>query len=289
MDQDRLKEGVLCSLKMGRWNASTKLNPDEFGDKVPREIMKASQDLIHDRSILNDLAHLRRRAKYALLMNSMPFPVDNVFFVPKHKITELDDLFNEIRAEYDSKTEELVSRYSALKREFRKRYPAYYKSQKYPSKQGLRSKFYFYWNFFQFDIPDKDSGVLPPSLYKKEAEKFRNMVSQMEEMTINMIGNLLYKRVKTLETQCESGSINAATVQSVENFITKWEDLWEGHVDQIKFKNIINSLRREMKKTSTEVLKDNEQVRIKLGSKLGKIIDRIQNVPNLELKRRLDI
>ena len=63
-----------------------------------------------------------------------------------------------------------------------------------------------------------------------------------------------------------------------------------GHIDQTKMKSIVKSLKHQMKKSgSADVLKENAGIRNELGKRLGKIISRLDNVPNLSLKRRLDI
>lgn len=291
MNIEALQEGVLCSLKMGRWNASVKIDPSRISEKAPREILRTMQDMISDRTILKALTRVRNQAKYVLTSNTLPFPIDNIWFVPKHKIEYLDTEFKTYQREYRTLTRELVSKYARLKKEFKEKYPEYYAGieSKYPTPAQLKSKFYFSWNFFHFTIPDAESDILPPSVYKREQRKFKNMVKEMEEMSLNLIGNMLFERVKKLEAQCEGDSINAATVHSVENFLEKWNDIWSGHVDQSKMRSIVKSLRHQMKKVTSDRLKNNEELRGNLGRRLGKIVGRIENVPNLTLKRRLDI
>jgi hypothetical protein len=296
MKVDQLREGVLVSLKMGRWNASVKIDPEKLpkhlADEIPKQIWRTMQDMVKDKSILTEMTSIRNRAKYVLQCNALMFPIDNVWFVPKDRIQYLDDHFTKYQKRYHELTDELCKKYKKLKSEFKEEYPVFFKiiENKYPSIDQLKGKFYFTWNFFQFTIPDEDLDILPPSVYEREKEKFKNMVKEMEQMTVNMVGQMLFDRVKKLEEQCDSGSINKATVNGVENFLSKWEDLWSGHVDESKMKSIVKSLKHQMKKNgNADVLKENDAVRAELGKRLGKIIGRLDNVPNLQLKRRLDI
>jgi hypothetical protein len=289
MRVEQLEEGVLCSLKMGRWAASVRMPKSKLGKSVPKEIVRAMQDLISDRTLLKDLATIRRSAKGLLLRSSIPFPVNGVFFVPKDQINNLDESFTSFMAEKEIRLEKLISNYKRLKKQFKKKYPDYYSEKYYPTEARLRRKFYFSWQFFQFTLPDEGAKVLSPAIYKKEQEKFQQMVGLMEEMTISLVGNMLHRRLDKLAKQCDSGKINAGTVHSVDRFLSRWDDLWRGHVDDKKMRMIMNQLKRQMKEASAERLKNNDEFRGEVGDKIGSLMSKLQKLPNFELKRKLDI
>jgi hypothetical protein len=289
MTPDQLQEGVLCQLKMGRWDASVRLSKDKLGRNVPKDIVRAMQDLIEDRTLLKDLATVRRSAKGLLKRNSLPFPIDSVFWVKKDNINLLDEKFTGFKQMNDDRLENLCDKYGTMKKSFKKKYPDYYNPKNYPTTDQLRKKFYFYHNFFQINIPDKSTKILSPAVYKRETEKLQGMVQKMEEMTVDMVGNLLFKRVEKLAGQCDSGKVNGGTVSSIERFLERWNTLWHDHVDEKKLKMIMARLKKEMKNTSTERLKNNEDFRSKMGSTLEGIMDKIQQIPDFELKRKLDV
>lgn len=289
MTPDQLQEGVLCQLKMGRWDASIRLGKDKLGDGIPKEIVRAMQDQIEDRTLLDDLANVRRSAKGLLKRNSLPFPIDSVFWVAKEKIPFLDKEFTKFKEMNDERLEKLCNAYGTMKKSFRKKYPDFYVAHKYPTKDRLRKKFYFYHRFFQISVPDKSTKILSPAIYRRETTKLKDMVREMEEMTVNMVGNLLFKRVEKLSSQCDSGKINGGTVASIERFLERWDDLWHGHVDDKQLKMIMARLKKEMKGTSTERLKNNEDFRLKMGTTLETVMDKIQEIPDFELKRKLDV
>ncbi len=289
MTPDQLQEGVLCQLKMGRWDASVRMPKEKLGRSVPKEIVRAMQDLVDDRTPLKELSTIRRTSKGWLQRNSLPFPVDGVFWLPKEKIPEADAFFSDMQSKYFAGRTKLKKNVKKMERDFKKKYPDFYNPKNYPSPQRLESKFYYYWNFFHFTVPDKESEILSPKLYKKEQEKFRKMVSQMEEMTINLVGNMLFKRINKLAEQCDSGKINAGTFNSIERFIGRWDDLWRDHVDNKKMRLIMARLRKEMRSATSERLKNNDDFRSKMGEQLESIVERLKVVPNFQLKRRLDV
>jgi len=289
MKVEQLQEGALCQLKIGRWDARVKMPTEKLGKNIPKEIVRAVQDLIEDRTLLDDLATIKRTAKGFLWRNSLPFPVDGVFWLPKNRIVKIDERFQELQTEHFKRVDTLVDNYGRLISDFKSKYPDYYRKDKYPTSNGLRNKYYFYWNFFHFEIPSKKSKILSPAMYKRETEKLKDMVNKMEEMTINIIGNTLIDRLNSLAKQCESGKVNAHTVNSFDNFVKKWDDLWKDHVDEKKMKSIMIMLKRHAKKMTTDRLKDNETFRNEIQKYAEKTVGKIKNIPNFELKRSLDI
>jgi len=289
MKTEQLNEGVLCQLRVGRWGASIRMSKDKFGDDIPTEIVRGMQDLVDDRTILQDLLTLKREAKRELVNSSIAFPVDNVFWVPKHKIEHLDERLREIKEQYIAGTEDLIANMDKLKKQFRRKYKAYYDPENYPDEHQIRAKYYFKWSFFQFQLPDKKAGILTASMYKREQEKFKKMAQEMEEMAINVIGNTLLARINRLREQCEGDKINAGTLNSLDKFLWKWDDLWSGTIDNKKMKGIMRTLRIQMKKTSAEGLRNSEDFRTQVADKMTKVADQLKAIPDFKIKRKLDI
>lgn len=290
MTPERLqKDGALCQLKMGRWGASVRIPKNKLPKDLPKEIVRASNDILEDRTLLKDLATIRRMAKGFLMRYSLPFPVDGVFWVDKKHIPEIDEKFQEYQKEYFARRDILKSRLDAEKKKFKKKYPEWYNEKYYPSKERLDKKYYFHWNFFQMNVPDKDAGILSAAMIKKEQEKLRGMVKEMEEMTINLVGNMLHRRIDKLAGQCESGKINAATFDSIERFLQRWDEIWRDGVDEKKMRMIMVQLKKHMKTASADKLKDNEDFRESMGKKLEGLVEKLEAIPDFQLKRKLDI
>lgn len=289
MNENQLQEGVFCQLKMGRWDAKTQIPTSKLGKNIPAEIITTRQDIIDDRMLLKELTTIRRVAKGLLKRNSLPFPIDGIFWVPKDKISFLNDKFTAYKTEYEFGINKLCENINKMEREFKNKYPNYYDKNNYPSQSRLRKKFYFHWNFMHFAAPSKKLKTLSPTLYKQEQTKFSKMIIEMEEMTVNLIGNSLLARIDRLSSQCENGKINNGTVKSIDKFLKHWSDLWEDHIDEKKLKNIMAILKKQMESVSSERLKNNEDFRNKFNKKLEIIADKIKVIPDFKLKRKLDI
>ena len=283
-----LSEGVLCSFQLGYWGASAKLDPKKLGKEVPKKIVRAMQDLLDDKLLIHDIYTVLRQAKYLVVNNSLPFPIDTVTFIPKHKVVEINDGLLALQKELDDRVQRLVDKYDTLRRRFKKKYPQYYQKEKYPSKKQLRNRYYMRWSFFDIGVPDREATQLDPKQYKRETDKVRAMVKEMEEMTVTLVGNEVLKRIDKLQKQCETGEgLHGKTVSSINRLIEKWDDLWKGHVDDKKMKMIIMRLRKEMKKVSIDRLKNNDQFREEVGTKLGAMMKKLESLPDVELKRKI--
>lgn len=289
MKAEQLQEGVLCQLKIGRWGARAKLDESQLGDEIPSEIVRGIQDLVEDKTLIKNLAAIKRQAKNMLKESSMAFPVDNVYWIPKHKIEALDETFRELQTDYANGAEVLAENIGKLKSDFRKKYPKFYSAEKYPSKDQIRAKYYFGWRFFQFQLPDKKAGILTADMYKREQEKFQRMAAEMNEMAVNVIGNTLLARIDKLREQCENDSINAGTIKRLEKFMDKWNDLWKDNIDHTKMQSIMKSLRVQMKRTSADRLRNNDDFREKAAKKMETIAKQIKAIPDFKLKRKLDV
>ena len=286
----RLNEGTLCSIQTGFWGASAKYDKNKLGKDVPKDIVRAMQDLIDDKVLMDDIRNIQWQAKYLVKNNSLPFPIDAVFFLPKNKIVYINERLEELMAEFDERLDKFVRNYDKLIKRFAKNHPKEYRPEKYPSKKAIRNKFYIRWTFFSIDSPESTAGILDPNDYKRAVSKFQGMVDEMEEMALNVIGNDLFERLGKLQSQCASGEgLHGKTVGSINRFLDKWKDLWRGNVDDRKMKIIISRLKNEMKSVEIGRLKDNEHFREEFAGKLSGIMKKIESMPNVTLKRKLDI
>ncbi len=288
MNEDRIKEGVLCQLKIGRWSAITTLPKNTLGKTVPKEIIRITQDLVPDRTVLTRIGTIRREAKVFLQSLAMPFPIRGVYWVYKDEIEMVNDFFKRKELDYKKRVNTLCEQLPNMKKEFKTCYPDFYNEKYYPSNKELRRKFYFVWNFFSFNIPDKASGILLPEIYKKEKEKFYKMMQEMEEITINIIANSLIARVKSLSVQCKNKKIKSSSILGINRILKRWEDNWKDNIDEKQIKKIMKQVKADMKKISPEKLNGDVHFQSTIKTKMDKIVQQIKLIPNVKLKRKID-
>lgn len=288
MKLDRLNDGVLCNLQIGFWGARSKLDKEMLGDNIPKEIVRAVHDLVDDKSAIDDIRTVQRQIKYIVKTNAIAFPIDSVWFLPKHKIQEVSEQIDERIIQINELTDVLASKFKGMERKFAKKYPQFYDHKKYP--RDIKKRFYADYTFFHIGLPESIATELDPKEYNRKIEKFRGMVETMESDMVNLIANKLVNRLDLLASQCSGETTpHGKTISSINRFLAKWNDLWKGHVDEAKLTRIMNMLKKQMKKVDSDRLKGNEDFRNEVGRKVENIISKIEKIPNVELKRKIDI
>lgn len=282
------REGVLVHLKIGRWGARAKMKDEHLPDDFPKEVARAVQDLIEDKTALQEITAIRRECKRYLIHRSLPFPIDGLFFAPKKFIVEIDEYFESKKQEYEERLDEFLGQYGRLKSEYRQKYPDIYRANKYPNEHQLRSKFFFSWSFRQFVVPDQEMELLSPEIYKKEMSKFKEEVDEMKKMTVAVIGNAFVAKINTLARQCENEKINAGTIKGINKLLEKFDTLWGDFVGQKQLRATITEVRKYMKSVSADRLRDNDKFREEIGEKMEKIVGKLEKLPDVKLKRKLD-
>ena len=278
------KEGVVIQWKFGWWQAKAKVKDDDLLAGLPTEVLRVTQDLLDDRTLLSAMGKCRRLAVDYLVAHSYPFPVSAMVFIPKSNILKVHERMKELQKEYYGYLDQLVEDYDRLIEQFRKKYPRLSRENKYPSKERIRSKFYFEWAFRIFDVPDGKLGILPPEVYKEEASKIKSEVDEVKKMTVDLITNKLIERVDTLRNQCVNGRFNKATIESINEIITTFDETWGAVVDEETLQIAIAKVKSVMAVTDAEKLRDSESFAKAVEKKMGEAFEVLQNVPDVEIK-----
>lgn len=289
MNNEQIKNGALCRLKIGRWSAIVTLPKSNLGKTVPKEIIKITQDLVQDKKLIRKIGKIRRETKAILKEMALPFPIRGVYWVHKKRINDVNKIFKIKERQYRKNVQELCKQLPKIKKEFKDLYPDFYKEAYYPKKEELKKKFYFSWNFFTFNFPGKSLNIIPNKIFIKEKKKFTQMINKIEEMTINTIGNSLLVKVKALSLQCEHKKINKVTILGLNKIIKQWEDYWKDNINGKEIQEIMKQVKINMKKITKKKLLKNENFRDKVKKQMDKIEKQIRLIPNIKLNKQFRI
>lgn len=278
-----LNSGTLFSVKIYNWNAAVKIDPKQLSNDAPSEIIRAMQDLISDKTLIKQLRKIKNQVFYYIESRAMPFPLENIFFVPHMYLEEIDKYMEEQKAKYFNLVDELILNYGKLRNEFRIKYPKNYKivEKRYPDAQKLKSKFRFEWNLYSITLPENNNGfqTIDKKIIEKEKAKFKSLMQEMEQQTIELIRDRLIQRIEVLAEQCSNGTINRATMNSITSVTEQWEEIWKDCLDQKSLGSAIKSVRLTLNKVGdVDQFKENEKLQGQVEKKLGKIIKRLENV-----------
>jgi len=103
-------------------------------------------------------------------MNSAPFPVDSVFWIPKERVIAIDEKLIDIEQRFTVLKNELAKNIGKFQKRYAKKYPAFYDPEKYPSPEEIKAKFNIKWRFFDMTLPTTKKG-LSVKMLRREEEK----------------------------------------------------------------------------------------------------------------------
>jgi hypothetical protein len=168
------------------------------------------------------------------------------------------------------------------------KYPEYYNPRHYPPAIELRQKFEFEWRFFQLSIPE-NSGILTPEIYEAEKEKFQKEMEQWRRMILNEVGSALMTRLDSLIQQEQKGTMNAGTMNAVNNFLEKFDNLWDGFVFSEEMRKLVGDLKQYAGTVGRDRIKDNPVMQKDIAAKAKELSAKLESVPDVNLKRAIDI
>lgn len=286
-DNDIFQQGCLVQLRIYGPGFTGKLSDEVLADShLPVEITRAMQDRL-DRSMLKDRQTLKSRVKTFIDNNSISHPIPGLTFVPKSKIQMVDERLKEFRGEDGNMVDQFLIEYPRLQREFELKYPEYYNPKNYPSIDKLRNKFQFEWRFFQLSVPE-NSGILTPEIYEAEKQKFQNEMEQWRRMILNEVGNALMARLDSLVQQEQKGTMNAGTMNAINTFLEKFDNLWDGFVFSEEMRKLVGDLKQYANGIDKGRIKDNPVMQKDIAAKAKELSAKLESVPDVELKRAID-
>jgi hypothetical protein len=286
-DSSIFQQGCLVQLKIYGPGFTGKLSDELLADShLPVEITRAMQDRL-DRSILKERLTLKSQVKTFIENNSIVHPIPGLTFVPKAKIQMVDNKLKEFRDQDENVIDRFLIEYPRLQREFEQQYPKYYDPGHYPPAAKLRQKFEFAWRFFQLSIPE-NSGILTPEIYEAEKEKFQKEMEQWRRMILSEVGNSFMIRLDSLIQQEAKGTMNAGAMNAVNNFLEKFDNLWDGFVFSEEMRKLVGDLKQYAGTVERDRIKDNPVMQKDIAAKAKELSERLQSVPDVNLKRAID-
>jgi len=286
---DALNDGVLVSMRIRCWGASASLEVSEFSSDLPTDVVSAMQNLLTDKSYLEDLWALRDESKRFLSRYSFPHQIQGLVFAPKNAITILDSGFKTRREQFFEIVEMLAENLPLLEKKFANKYPKLYRPEKYPTKTQLKSLFTYDWCFRHLSLPDKGLQILSPELYEQELSKMKTEMRDMRDNILRMVGQQFVFKINSIKEQCAGGMVNSATIKSVNAFFERFDVLWGNFVGHETLKSYISEAKEILEGVDASMLKTSDDLRAMVGDKMGEILSGLSAVADARLHRRLDV
>lgn len=282
--------GMLISLNVGGFEGRKKLTEEQLSG-LPTEIVRGVFDIFDKdfKKSLGDIDDISVKARDAIKRISIPFSIDGIYFLPSGKIDEAIEYLEDIKKTRSIAVENALEEYDEAIETFKIKYPAYYDIAKhsYPSKDRLRNRFYFRYQFIKISAPDKNS-LITAAQYKAEMKKFKETIEEMKRDVLSTIYQTLLESTSRLKKQCTEGKPNQRTLNSLNTFLTQVDEVYSDFIDHDAMKEAINKLKANVLGITADSLRDSSALKEKFAAEISTIDRNLQALPDIPLKRSID-
>lgn len=291
-EENLFSKGMLISLKTGTYGARKKLTKEQLKD-LPQEIVRGVFDMFDKKfkDYIRAVEKIGSKARGGVKAVSVPFPISGVYFLPTTKIEGVINFLEEVKTEREKAIKEVMEELDEGIKRFKNRYPDYYAIARdsYPTKDRLQQRFYMEYQFVKIAPPDKKNSILTADMYRKEMEKFRSSIQEMKDEVISTIYGELTTMTKRLQEQCTDGKPNQRTINNVNKFLKKIDEVYSEFIDREDVKNLVGKIKRQMNGVSADNLRDSESAKKQFKKEIASLAKEIKALPDVPLTRLIEI
>jgi hypothetical protein len=143
------------------------------------------------------------------------------------------------------------------------------------------------WNWKIVETPDEDMKTLTPEMIKEERSKTREAIQEMKDATIALVGETLLKRISSLQKQCVDNKIHAKTINSLNSYIDRVENVFDDFMDNDKLKEMTTSLKSLINEREIGDFKDDRKFQKKVKKEIDQLAKEIEVIPEVKRKRAI--
>jgi len=180
MDQTNIfQQAVLIQLATSCWGGVKTLKQGVLENLGNSQWLRGRKYLINP-ELLATIKATMHKARNAIQLHALPFPMIGLHLVPKDSIPEIDDELDYLKEEFQVKVDTFLTHYEGAREEARIALGELFNEADYP--MDIRSRFRFDWRFLLIDVPHKAS-ILSPEIYEREKAKFQSLMEETRELT----------------------------------------------------------------------------------------------------------
>lgn len=291
-DTNIYNKGMLISLRMGSYAGRRRMDKEQLKE-LPTEIVRGVHDLfdLEYKKLLQEISAFDRHTRHIVWHMCIPFPVDGIYFMPAKKISEAIEMLELRKTERYELVNQAVENYEAAIETFAEKYPEYYQRarNKYLSRDRFHGRFYFNYQFLNIAAPDEKHAIISPELYKEEVRKFKETIQQMKSDVVSTIYSELLESTNRLKKQCTEGKPSQRTLNSVNEFLKKIDEVYSDFVDRDDLVKAIKKVKAQVLGVTAESLRASDDTREKFRKSVSSLVSEIKNLPDIPLKRAIEL
>lgn len=271
--ENMFREAALLQLTATCWQLDKKLPQSMLADVGNVDFLRGRKLLLAPDSTALIKQHIGKARNY-LRKISLPFPIKGCVLVPKKLIPEIQEHLKEIEWHYNSAVEDFLYWYPQTVKDAKESLGELFDECDYPTQEAVKNKFRFQWRYIT--IGPSVSRVLPPSIYKEEVKKFRELMEQARSEAITALREEFVDLVTNIADKLQNHDdgrprrLPDAAVENLKQFLDNFSS--RNIFEDAQLAELVEQCRGIITNTNANAIRGNTQVREEVHLQMEKIL-----------------
>lgn len=271
--ENMFREAALLQLTATCWQLDKKLPQSMLADVGNVDFLRGRKLLLAPDSTALIKQHIGKARNY-LRKISLPFPIKGCVLVPKKLIPEIQEHLKEIEWHYNSAVEDFLYWYPQTVKDAKESLGELFDECDYPTQEAVKNKFRFQWRYIT--IGPSVSRVLPPSIYKEEVKKFRELMEQARSEAITALREEFVDLVSNIADKLQNHDdgrprrLRDAAVENLKQFLDNFSS--RNIFEDAQLAELVEQCREIITNTNANAIRGNTQVREEVHLQMEKIL-----------------
>ncbi len=271
--ENMFREAALLQLTATCWQLDKKLPQSMLADVGNVDFLRGRKLLLAPDSTALIKQHIGKARNY-LRKISLPFPIKGCVLVPKKLIPEIQEHLKEIEWHYNSAVEDFLYWYPQTVKDAKESLGELFDECDYPTQEAVKNKFRFQWRYIT--IGPSVSRVLPPSIYKEEVKKFRELMEQARSEAITALREEFVDLVTNIADKLQNHDdgrprrLRDAAVENLKQFLDNFSN--RNIFEDEQLSELVEQCRGIITNTNANAIRGNTQVREEVHLQMEKIL-----------------
>lgn len=271
--ENMFREAALLQLTATCWQLDKKLPQSMLADVGNVDFLRGRKLLLAPDSTALIKQHIGKARNY-LRKISLPFPIKGCVLVPKKLIPEIQEHLKEIEWHYNSAVEDFLYWYPQTVKDAKESLGELFDECDYPTQEAVKNKFRFQWRYIT--IGPSVSRVLPPSIYKEEVKKFRELMEQARSEAITALREEFIDLVTNIADKLQNHDdgrprrLRDAAVENLKQFLDNFSS--RNIFEDAQLAELVEQCRGIITNTNANAIRGNTQVREEVHLQMEKIL-----------------
>ena len=271
--ENMFQEAALLQLTATCWQLDKKLPQSMLADVGNVDFLRGRKLLLAPDSTALIKQHIGKARNY-LRKISLPFPIKGCVLVPKKLIPEIQEHLKEIEWHYNSAVEDFLYWYPQTVKDAKESLGELFDECDYPTQEAVKNKFRFQWRYIT--IGPSVSRVLPPSIYKEEVKKFRELMEQARSEAITALREEFVDLVTNIADKLQNHDdgrprrLRDAAVENLKQFLDNFSS--RNIFEDAQLAELVEQCREIITNTNANAIRGNTQVREEVHLQMEKIL-----------------